>query len=127
MEHCDANCACLKSDRTGAYIHSLLPMPETSDSTSPNDDKISGEVENEFMFNNDCGYLGVGRSGSIPFVSEKSGEYGRLLLAVYVRCKTGLLISSDWLRPVTRGAWRAVLPDRASNPDSVHGPVGTAE
>ena len=59
IEHCDANCACLKSDRTGAYIHNLLPMPETSDSTSPNDDKISGEVENGFMFNNDCGYLGV--------------------------------------------------------------------
>ena len=126
VEHCDANCACLESDRTGAYLHSLLPMPETSDSTSPNDDEVSEEVENEFTFNNDCGYLGVGRPGSIPFVSEKPGAYGRLLLAVYVRWKTGLLISSDWLRPVTRGAWRAVLPDRASDPDPVHGPVGTS-
>ena len=61
VEHCDANCACLESDRTGAYIHNLLPMPETFDSTSPNGDEISGEVENGFMFNNDCGYLGVGR------------------------------------------------------------------
>ena len=51
----------------------------------------------------DCGYLGVGRAGSIPFVSETSGAYGRLLLAVYVRVKAGLLISTDWLRPVTRG------------------------
>ena len=126
VEHCDANCACLKSDRTGPYIHNLLPMPETSDSTSPNDDEISGEVENGFMFNNDCGYLGVGRPGSIPFVSKQPGAYDRLLLAVYVRWKTGLLISSDWLRPVTRGAWRAVLPNRASNPDPVHGPVGTS-
>ena len=107
-------------DRTGAYIHSLLPMPKTSDSTSPNDDEVSGEVENEVTFNNDCGYLGVGRPGSMPFVSEKLGAYGRLLLAVYVRWKTGLLISSDWLRPVTRGAWRA------SDPDPVHGPVGTS-
>ena len=123
MEHCDANCACLESDQTGEYICSLLPMPETSDLISLNDDEISGEVENGFTFNNDCGYLGVGRPGSIPFVSKKPWAYGRLLLAVYVRWKTGLLISSDWLRPVT---WRAVLPDRVSNPDPVHGPVGTS-
>ena len=100
----------------------------TSDSTSPNDDEFSVEVENGFTFNNDCGYLGVGHPGSIPFVSEKPGAYGRLLLAVYVRWKTGLLISSDWLRPVTRGAWRAVLPDRAGEPgepDPVHGPGET--
>ena len=125
VEHCDANCAFLESDRTGAYIHCLLPMPGTSDSTSPNDDEVSGEVENGFTFNNDCGYLGVGRPGSIPFVSEKPGAYGRLLLAVYVRWKTGLLISSDWLRPVTRGSWRAVLLDRAGDPYTVHGTVGT--
>ena len=123
---CDANCACLNSDRTDSYIHSLLPRPKTSDSTPQNDDEISGVVEDGFMFNNDCGYLGVGRPGSIPFVSEKSGAYGRLFLAVYVRWKTGLLISSDWLRPVTRGAWRAVRPNRASNSDPTHGPVGTS-
>ena len=104
VEHCDANCACLNSDRMDLYIHSLLPRPETSDSTPRNGDEISGEVEDGFTFNNDCGYLGVGRPGSIRFVSEKQGAYGRLLLAVYVRWKTGLLISSDWLRPVTRGA-----------------------
>ena len=126
VEHCDANCACLESDRTESYIHNLLPIPETFHLTSPNYDEISGEVENGFMFNNDCGYLGVGRPGSIPFVSQKPGADDRLLLAVYVRWKTGLLISSDWLRPVTRGAWRAVLPDRASNLNPVHGPVGTS-
>ena len=76
------------------------------------------EVENGFTFDDDCGYLGIGRPGSIPFVSEKPGAYGRLLLAVYVRWKTGLLISSDWLRLVTRGAWTAVLPDRAYEPAS---------
>ena len=85
VEHCYANCACLESDRMGAYIHSLLPMPETSDSTYPNDDEFSGEVEKGFTFNNDCRSLGVGRPGSMPFVSEKPGTYGRLLLAVYVR------------------------------------------
>ena len=126
VEHCDANCACLESVRTEAYIHNLLPIPETFHLTSPNDDEMSGEVENGFMFNNDCGYLGVGRPGSIPFVSQKPGAYGRLLLAVYVRWKAGPLISSDWLRPVTRGVWRTVLPDRESNPNPVHGPVGTS-
>ena len=72
------------------------------------------------MVNNDCGYLGVGRPGSVPFVSHRLGAYGHLLLAVYVRWKTGLLVSSDLLRPVTQGAWRAALPDRVS------GSVGTS-
>ena len=116
VEHCDANCTCLESDRIGAYVHCLLPSPGTLDSTPPNDNEVSVEVENGFIFDDDCGYLVVGRPGSIPFVSEKPGAYGRLLLAVYVRWKTGLLISSDWLRPVIRGAWRAVLPDRAYEP-----------
>ena len=79
VEHCDANCACLESDRTGAYIHNLLPMPETLDSTSPNDDEVSGEVENGFTFNNDCGYLGVGRPGSIPFVHANLDYSSRIL------------------------------------------------
>ena len=91
-------------------------LPGTLDSIPPNDNEVSVEVENGFTFNDDCEYLGIGRPGSIPFVSEKLGAYGRLLLAVYVRWKTGLLISSDWLSLVTRGAWRAVLPDRACHP-----------
>ena len=51
--------------------------------------------------------------GSVPFVSERPGAYGRLLLAIYVRWKTGLLVSSDWLHPVTwgEGGWRVGLPD----------------
>ena len=118
VEHCDANCTCLVSDRMGAYVHCLLPMPGTLDSTSLNDSEVGVEIENGFTFNNDC-------PGLVPFVSEKPGAYGRLLLAVYVRWRTGLLISSDWLRPVTRGAWRAVLPDRADEPDPVHGPGET--
>ena len=126
VEHCVAKCNCLDSDRTDAYIHCLLLRTVNSDLPSLNDAEGSVELENGFTFNNDCGYLGVGRAGSIPFVSEKSGAYGRLLLAVYVRWKTGLLISSDWLRPVTRGAWRAVLPDRTDEPNPVHGPGETS-
>ena len=70
VEHCDANCTCLESDRTGAYVHCLLPLPGTLDSTPPNDNEVNVEVENGFTFNDDCGYLGIGRPGSIPFVSE---------------------------------------------------------
>ena len=126
VEHCVAKCNCLHSDRTGAYVHCLLPRTGKSDLTLLNDAEVSVEIENGFTFNNDYGYLGVGRAGSIPFVSEKPSAYGRLLLAVYVRWRTGLLISSDWLRPVTQGAWRAVLPDRAGEPDPVHGPGETS-
>ena len=61
--------------------------------------------------------LGVGRPGSVLFVSDRPGAYGRLLLAVYVRWQTGLLVSSDWLRPVTRGGWRTGFPE------PVHGSV----
>ena len=84
------------------------------------------ETEDNTPVNNDCGYLGVGRPGSVPFVSHRPGACGRLLLAAYVRWKTGLLVSSDWFRPVMWGAWRAVLPDRVRDPDRVHGSVGTS-
>ena len=54
--------------------------------------------------------VGVGRPGSVPFVSHRPGAYGRLHLAVYVRWKMGLLVASDWLRPVTRVGWRVDPP-----------------
>ena len=53
-----------------------------------------------------------GLPGLVPFVSCRPGAYGRLLLTVYERRRTGLLVSSDWLRPVTRGGWRTGFPDR---------------
>ena len=48
----------------------------------------------------------------MPFVSVRPGAYGHFLLTVYVRWRTGLLVSSDWLRPVTWGGWRAGFPYR---------------
>ena len=121
-EDCVAKCDCLDSDRAGAYVHCLIPRTDLAVLTPRDNDDVSVDITTGFAFNDVCGYLGVGRAGSIPFVSEKPGAYGRLLLAVYVRWRTGLLISSDWLRPVTRGAWRAVLPDRVEEPNPVHGP-----
>ena len=55
--------------------------------------------------------MGMGRLGSEPFVSDRPGAYGRLLLMVYVRWRSGVLVPSDWLRPVTRGGWRTGFPE----------------
>ena len=112
---CVEKCDCLMSDRVDAYVHCLIPRVAQADLTNLDNIDNSGEMAAGFTFSEDCGYLGIGRAGSIPFVSEKPGVYGRLLLAVYVRWKSGCLISSDWLRPVTRGAWRAVLSERVTN------------
>ena len=125
-EDCVAKCDWLVSDRTGAYVHCIIPKIAQTGLTPLENIDDSGEMATGFTFNDDCGYLGVGRAGSIPSVSEKPGAYGRLLLAVYVWWKTGLLISSDWLRPVTRGAWRAVLSDRVEEPNPIHGPGGSS-
>ena len=120
VENCAATCDCLGSDRTGAYVHCLIPRTGLSVSTPRDDVDVSEDERVGFIFNDACGYLGVGRAGSVPYGRLLLAVYGRLLLAVYVRWRTGLLISSDWLRPVTRGAWRAVLPDRADKPNPVH-------
>ena len=65
--------------------------------------------------------LEMGLPGSVPFVSDRPGAYGRLLLSVYVRWKTGVLVPSDWLRSVTRGSWRTVFPERVRGSVDVSG------
>ena len=125
-EKCARECYCLVSDRTDAFVHCLIrPLDRTSLSPSDTID-TSKEMSAGFTFKDDCGYLGIGCAGSIPFVSERPGAYGRLLLAVYVRWRSGSLISSDWLRPVTRGAWRAVPSDHDDEPNPTHGPGGSS-
>ena len=85
----DNPCDCLGSDRTGAYVHCLIPRTGLSVSTPRDDVDVSEDERVGFTFNDARGYLGVGRAGSVPFVSEKPGAYGRLLLAVYVSLLTG--------------------------------------
>ena len=110
VDHSDDNCVCLSSDRTAYYIQGLSLMPRCDVPISENDDaSVNTEESGARMDGAYC--LGVGRPGSVPFVSHRPGAYGRLLLAVYVRWKTGLLVSSDCLRHVTRGGWRAGFPD----------------
>ena len=110
VDHSDVNCACLSSYLTVAYVHDLvlmpreyLPVSEVEDA-SVHTEEIGARMSHAYS-------MGVGRPGSVPFVSNRPGAYGRLLLAVYVWWKTGLLDSSDWLRTVRRGGWRVGLPD----------------
>ena len=101
--HEDTECECQSSDRTAAYVHELS-VDKWGSADSPDTDMASS-IQPESDWNK--------RSpGLIPFVSCRPGAYGRLLLAVYERRLTGLLVSSDWLRPVMRGGWRTADPDR---------------
>ena len=97
INHEDVDCECQTSDRMAAYVHDLT---------------INGR---RLVCSPDAGVAStlelMDRLGLVPFVSDWPGAYGRLLLTVYVRWRTGLLVSSYWLRPVTRGGWRAGFPD----------------
>ena len=121
VDHSDVNCASLSSDRMAAYVHDLALMPrERLPASEVEDASVHTGESGARMCHAHC--MGVGPPGSVSFVSDRSGAYGRLLLAVYVWWKTGLLVSSDWLRPVMRGGgggggWRVGLPD------PVHGSV----
>ena len=96
MNHSDGNCECRSSDRTGDYIHDLaliprecLAVPELENASVPTGG--SGAQMSH------ASGMDAGRPGSVPFVSHQPGVYGRLLLAVYVRWKTGLLVIGSGL------------------------------
>ena len=78
-----------------SYLRECLTVPELGDASVHT-------VGSDARMSHASG-VNRGRLGSLSFVSDRPGAYGHLLLAVYVRWKTGLLVSSDWLRPVTRG------------------------
>ena len=91
VDHSGGDCECLSSNRTGAYDHDLEDASVHTGGSGARMSHVSG--------------MGAGQPGSMPFVPHRPGAYGRLLLAVYNRWKTGLLVTYDWLRPVTRGSW----------------------
>ena len=97
LDHEDVDCECQASDRTAAYVHDLT-VNRRGPVDSPDSDvasKLRPESDGK-----------KGLPGLVPFVSCRPGAYGRLLLTVYEWRQTGLLVSSDWLCPVTRGDWR---------------------
>ena len=93
----------LDPDMTAAYVHELS-VDKRRSADSPDTDMASSILP-ESDWNKRP-------PGIIPFVSCRPGAYGCLLLAVYERRLTGLLVSSDWLWPVMRGGWRTADPDR---------------
>ena len=101
--HEDTECKYQSSDRMAAYIHDLSANKWEPADSPDTDMGLSIRPES------DCNKR---PPELVPFVSCRPVAYGRLLLAVYERRLTGLLVSSDWLRPVTRGGWRAGFPDR---------------
>ena len=112
LDHDGEDCACLSSDITEAYVHDLSIASYERDPSPIIEEAQAAEVRGENCgvrgvdISRDCGSAasGTGRPGSVPFVSHRPRAYGRLILAVYVRWRTGLLVASDWLHPVTRGA-----------------------
>ena len=103
MDHSGGNCECLSSDSMGAYVHDLSLVTEEASPVEVRED-LSSFPFGDYSRESQLAGVGAGHPGSVPFVSHRPGAYGRLLLAVYVRWKTGLLVASDWLHPVTRGA-----------------------
>ena len=106
--HENVDCECQTSDRTAAYVHDLTINGRGF--VNPPDAGVASTC-----YTRSNGHLCIepswerGRPGLVLFVSD---AYDRILLTVYVRWRTGLLVSSDWLRPVTRGGSRAGFPDR---------------
>ena len=79
-----AHCVCLSSDRTAACVHDLALMHrEHLPASEVGNASVHTGVSDARLCHTHC--LGVGRPGSVPFVSDRPGAYGRLLLAVYVR------------------------------------------
>ena len=99
IDHDGEDCACLSSDSTEAYVHDLSLASYERDPSPIIEGALAAEVRGEdsgvrgVYISRDCGSAasGRGRPGSVPFVSHRPGAYGRLILAVYVRWRTGLL------------------------------------
>ena len=102
LDHSGGCCECLSSHHTGAYVHALSRMPRECLPVSELKDADSSTEGSGVRMSHVSG-MGTERTGLVPSVSHRPGAYGRLLLAVYVWWKSGLLVTADLLRPVTRG------------------------
>ena len=94
--HEDVDCECQASDRTAAYVHDLTVNRRGSVDSPDARVASTSSTGSEGHLRPEPGWE-KGHPGFVPFVSCRPGAYGRLLLTVYVRWRTGLLVSSDWL------------------------------
>ena len=62
-EKCVEECDCLVSDRTGAFVHCLIPPPDQTSLTPGDNTDDSEKMSAGFTFRDDCGYLGIGHAG----------------------------------------------------------------
>ena len=106
MDHGGGGCECLSSDSAGAYVHDLSLASCGRDSSPVKEEAPSAGARDE-----DSSVRSVDFRGIVSRLARVRGTRGRYplclisqgLMAVYVRWKTGLLVASDWLRPVPRG------------------------
>ena len=80
------------------FMHGLSLMPKDCVPVSELED-VSVSTGGSGARTSHVTVIGAGRPGS---VSHQPCANGRLLLAVYVRWKTGMLVTSDWLRHIAR-------------------------
>ena len=98
IDHCNEGCECLSSDHTGAYVHDLSLA--SCDVSPVSREPVSWRG---VLTGWGVGTLGCWAPGFGTLSVTSTRGYGRLLLAVYVWWHTGLLVASDWLRPLMRG------------------------
>ena len=104
---CGEACACLLTAERKAFVHCLIPPPISSTLIPKSGSTAVMEWQGVFHFD-DCGYLGVGRPGINTICCYEAGRIRSIVIISIRTMEVGLLIHSDWIRPVTRGAWRAV-------------------
>ena len=76
-----------------AYVHCLIPKIAQTGLTPLDNIDDSGAMATGFTFNDDCGYLGVGRAGSIPLCIRKTGRIWPVIVS-------SLCTVEDWLADI---------------------------
>ena len=111
VDHMGVECGCRSSDRTGTYVHAVaFDHPTSTPVLSHQAPSNYGDV---LPGGNTTGVPGVSGvpsvlvsscdgvpsvwPGSVPFVSDRAGAYGRLLLATHEHMMTGGLAACNWL------------------------------
>ena len=103
--HTGVECGCRSSDRTATYVHEVAFDHPTSICAPTALLSHQASSNSGYLFPDPDSYDGVPSvcPDSVPFVSDRAGAYGRLLLATHERMMRGGLVACDWLRPVTWG------------------------
>ena len=111
INHSGSECCCRSSNHTGAYVHEItfhhpVSTSEPAAVLSHHQPASGGDVLPAAGVPGVLASLSDGvpsvRPGLVPFVSDRAGAYGRLLLATHERMMTGLA-ACDWLTVIGSG------------------------